>query len=1444
MEKKFEGNEIKSSFGICMGASTVTGVRLLKDENGFRIDKIIRKPHDGDPKSAFKVLVNEINEEDLIMVTGRKFRNFLNTATITEPEAIEYALGFTVKNGEKFDAVISSGGETFMVYVLDENNRITNISTGNKCASGTGEFFLQQIKRMDLDIEDAVDLASKGEAYRVSGRCSVFCKSDCTHALNKGEPKANVTAGLCEMIAAKIRELLSKVPNKSVMMIGGVALNKIVVNSLKKEIEELVVPEEASYFEALGAAIASMEKGMHIPDNWFNDKHNSFYFLPSLNDAEKYVTFNTMTKSSPKDNDELIIGLDVGSTTTKAVMINDAKELVGSVYIRTNGNPIEASKECYKSLLSQIGKKKVGISGIGVTGSGRYIAGLFSQTDGIINEIIAHAEASVFFDPEVDTIFEIGGQDAKYTHITNGVASDYAMNEACSAGTGSFLEESAYESLGVRLEDIAQKALKAENPPNFSDQCAAFISSDIKNASHEGISHNDILAGLVYSICFNYVNRVKGARPTGNKIFMQGGVCYNRAVPLAMANILRKNIVVPPEPGLMGAFGVALELKKRIGRGQLKKKAFSLEKIIGEKIEYKSMIVCSGGKEKCDIKCQINRLVIDGKMHFFGGACNRYYNVQHNLDFNEQGLDLVEERNRLMFEKYSKPDLLRKSELTIGINTSLLTNRVFPLYYNFFKSLGVKIVMPDKIHEKSIDRQTTSMCYPAEISLGLFGNLLEKKPDFIFMPYVREMYVPGGLDRNNFCATCLMVQGEPFWMSEAFRDVEASKKIISPMINFSGGWENGEKVFVETGMKLGFTKERSLEAFHDGLDAQRAYEKETKEIGKRILSELENDKDMILIVLFGRVYNAYSGYANKGIPKKFSSRNYRIIPYDMLPYEDETLHEDYRDYMHWESGQRILKSAEIVKRHPRMFGVYITNFLCAPDSFLVPYFRRIMGTKPSLTLELDAHTADAGINTRIDAFIDIVNNFKEITVKKDGKKEDYVPAEIVKEKKGYFYIDSYGNKFSIRDRNVKLLLPSMGDLGTTALAHAFNKCDINTIALPVSDKEVLHLGRSVTTGKECLPVIVCVGSLLKYVQENKNPDEKIMFMMPKAGGYCRFGQYHVLINQVIRDKKLRNIAVLSPAMEENYLGLGLDFSLQAWHSIVISDVMADIRDALKALAVDPVGATLIFNAEYEKICKVIDGSIKSSIYGQLEKSVKVFRKIPLKIPFHEAPMVMLTGETFVRRDDFSNLGLARRLVEKGFVVRISPGHEHFYYANFMIKHNLSDPRFNLKEQLNFFVTDIALRFIEKKVKKILVKSGLCEYELTDIEDLVNHIKHITPLSLDGEHHIVGGLTLRDGLSLYSGIINVGPFGCMQLRFADGIVSTQTNIKAKARAYEEAGRTMDLEGFSKNETIPFLTVESDGNPYPQLLEARFENFSLQAARIAKKQGKNITHLKLH
>ena len=504
------------SLGLCIGASTIKMAVIDEQYNIVEKKSIV---HDCQPRRVLTDIFSSLqpNEYQYATVTGRKFKDLLNLHKITEPIAMENALRYV--DIPHCRAVISMGAENFMLYALNEKKHIVGVHTGNKCASGTGEFFLQQIRRMGITVDEAISLAGASEPYSVSGRCSVFCKSDCTHALNKGIPTGRVSAGLGNMIAEKAVELIKSIEKKNIMIVGGVTKNDYVVKTMGEKIENLLIPENADIFEAFGAAVYALDNRRFVPrEISFTTERSTFSTLPSLRRSEHLVTFKDSIHDAPTVDGKYILGLDVGSTTTKAVLLRkDNKKIVASVYLRTNGNPIAASRNCYmeirKQLLDSVNGKEgrsLTITGVGVTGSGRQIAGLHAMTDGIVNEIIAHATGAAYFDKDVDTIFEIGGQDAKYTYLINGVPCDYAMNEACSAGTGSFLEESARESLGIDYLDIQDMALSAENPPNFNDQCAAFISSDIKNASHENISGEDIVAGLVYSICMNYNNRVKG----------------------------------------------------------------------------------------------------------------------------------------------------------------------------------------------------------------------------------------------------------------------------------------------------------------------------------------------------------------------------------------------------------------------------------------------------------------------------------------------------------------------------------------------------------------------------------------------------------------------------------------------------------------------------------------------------------------------------------------------------------------------------------------------------------------------------------------------------------------------------------------------------------------------------------------------------------------------
>jgi predicted CoA-substrate-specific enzyme activase len=1417
------------ALGMCLGASTVSMVRLRRDNDTVEIIDSATISHEGNPRKTLLEIIETIPDihEIPVAVTGRKFINFVKLTTISEPEAIERAVAHILPDKDRYRVVVSAGGETFLVYHLDEDGKIQGIQTGNKCASGTGEFFLQQIRRMNITLEEVAELGISEEPHRVSGRCSVFCKSDCTHALNKGIPKGQVVAGLAKMMSGKVVELLKKLPKKSVMLVGGSSRNHTMIHYLSQEIEDLYIPDQAPYFEAMGAGLWAMENPT-VPfegaDKVFERKGSAFSYLQPLNDFKEMVHFKDRPRGQAEAGDETILGLDVGSTTTKGVIMRcKDKAILAADYLRTDGDPVGASRNVYRSLAKQI-EVPIEILGLGVTGSGRQIAGLHALSDGVINEIIAHAAAAVHFDVEVDTIFEIGGQDAKYTYITNGVPSDYAMNEACSAGTGSFLEESAKESLGLDVTDIGKVAYTGSNPPNFNDQCAAFIGSDIKNAAQEGIPVNDIVAGLVYSICMNYCNRVKGNRPVGKKVFMQGGVCYNEAIPAAMAALTGKEIVVPPEPGLMGAFGVALEVERRIERGLLQRESYDLNQLADREVVYKKSFVCGGGKEKCDRECEIAKIEIEGKTYPFGGACNRYVNLIRNVKFDKQALDMVEFRQKAVFRDLA-PDDPEDKRPTVGMNRSFLLNTFFPFFNSFFRELGYRVVLPDTVASEGIDQQSAAFCFPVEISHGFIYDLLRKDPDILFIPHIRG--IPTDEENPNTC-TCVFIQGEAFYLGSTFEGTE-SKKVVTPFLDWSRGIEPKINEFLDVAKEFGRTAEQGRRAFLAAVAAQDAFKKEMRAKGDEVLKELEADPEAMAVVLFGRPYNSFAGEANKGIPAKFASRGYRIIPFDMLRFDDQTL--DDKETMYWSMGRMILKGARLVKNHPQLFGTFITNFSCGPDSFVVGYFRQEMGKKPSLTLELDSHTADAGLETRIEAFLDIVQYYKELESKKQIKiaKSDFQVALATVHDGKPVIATADGRKLPLTHPDVRVILPAMGRFAHQALIKSFEKVGIRAKGLPCADEEVLKIGRGNSSCKECLPLQTTVGSMLKYLQDDRPAGEVTAYFMPGAGGPCRFGQYNVFSRRLIEQHEIPDAAVLTLNAGNGYMGLGDSFTLPAWRAIVIGDVMYEMWSTLLAAAEDRDSAMQAFFVEWEAILGVIHKGWRP-IRKQIRATADTLAKIPLKMPYDEMPKISLIGEIYVRNDPISLQNLVEKLADKGFVVRTSQTSEWMKYVDWLIKHGIEGD----KPDIPFWIRHFVKGHFDKKIRDLLAPSGLFFHEILKVEDLVTAGEKFVSPKLTGEAILTVGAALHEILHPACGIVSIGPFGCMPSRVAESILSEKFTTGEKLELMQRTNGDKPVAHSSllekSDRKLPFLAIETDGNPYPQIIEARLEAFALQARRL--------------
>lgn len=1411
--------KMEKSLGVCIGASTIKTVELLWENGVFSIGKASVVNHECNPKKTFLKELKKFNLQsyDYVCITGRKFKESVNSPKITEPEATEYALRHYLKsNGKRFNALISLGSENFILYELDVTGNIINIHTGNKCASGTGEFFLQQIGRMNVDLDTATTLAKDSKPYYVSGRCSVFCKTDCTHALNKGIPIGRVCAGLGNMVAEKILELFKSAKFEDVLLVGGVTKNSYVVERLKESIKNLVIPQDADIFEAKGAAIFAYEKKKRpYKTIGLKEEKTSFTTLPPLEESRKLVSFKEHPMGIATYGDECILGLDVGSTTTKAILLRTKDDrMVASVYLRTNGDPIRAARECYAKIYRQLGETKVDIIGLGVTGSGRRIAGLHALTDGIINEIIAHATAAAFFDKDVDTILEIGGQDAKYTYLVNGVPCDYAMNEACSAGTGSFLEEAVKESLNINYLDIQDIALKAKNPANFNEQCASFISSDIKNASHENVSKEDIVCGLIYSICMNYNTRVKGLKKIGKRIFMQGGVCYNRAVPLAMASILGKEITVAPEPGLMGAFGVALEIKKRIQMGIIKKSKFCLKELADRQVKYAKTFTCPGTTKDCDRGCTINVIRLNGKNYPFGGICNKYYNITHHLSIDPKLNDYVEKRQRLLFGCHKENGSIKR----IGILKSFLTNSLYPLYYHFFSGLGLCVILPETVDRQGIKKTGSSFCYPGEISHGMFMDLVKKKPDYIFLPQISELYVEKSWSNKaeHQCA-CSLLQAEPYYLRSAFRDIDIP--IISKVLNFSKGWESAEERFIEIGKVLGYDKNKSRRAYRYALDKLIEFFKKRKELGDEVLEEIENDKAKIGIVLFGRAYNAFAEEANLGIPRKFASCGFYIVPFDCLRYEDE----DSIENMNWACGQEIIKAAHFVKKHSQLFAAFITNFSCGPDSFIVGYFRDIMKTKPSLTLELDSHTADAGITTRIEAFLDIVMRYRRLGIK-DKKVPRFIRAELIQKNGKPLYLSSGNKLYSLNNPRIKIIFPSMGRTTTELASSVFKGIGFNAESVPLPDFKTLMIGRSNTSCKECLPLILTTGSLLDYIQKRQNKDELLLYFMPTATGNCRFSQYYVFMKKLIEKKRIKNVAFFTITNENGYAGLGAMKSIKCLKAIIVADIMDDVKNALLVLACDKKEAFQIFNEQWNKLMTCFESGCKR-FYKTLNEVSVALSRIKLRYPIREAKKVLLTGEIYVRKDEFSSGDIIIRLTKRDIIVKRSPVLEWGYYVDYILKKQLK-PEFTVAQKSGFFLRRLIITSLEKKIKHIFAGSGLYEYETINIDEILKIGSTFINPALTGEAILTVGAFFKEIVKCVHGVVSVGPFSCLPTRIAESILSCESRVTANFRL-NSLENINELRMFH---TLPFLAIESDGNPFPQIIESRIEAFSLQVERL--------------
>ena len=944
----------------------------------------------GEPlKSAFNLLhptIKIIPGDKTVSLTatgsgGKLIAHKLNIPYQNEFRAI--ATGTRILHPE-IKTVLEMGGDSSKYITLDptsETSGILDYEINGDCAAGTGSFMDQQASRLLYPVEEIGDIVlHAAKPANIAGRCSVFAKSDMIHAQQKGFQPPEILKGLCHAVVRNFKGTIIKgkevVP--PVAFIGGMAANKGIVETLREilhlDSQSLIVPDLFNWIGAIGSALLIAEESNSKPVSHYlqlfknlSAASKKFDRMEPLN-REKLVLLRNMEQSNSRtiQNKKIpaFLGIDIGSVTTKLAVVDEQGNLLKGIYTKTQARPIEVVNNGLNEITNEFGDS-IEIRGVATTGSGRELIGELIGADTIKDEITAHKTGAMHISKthtkkQVDTIFDIGGQDSKYISLEDGVVIDFTMNEACAAGTGSFLEEQA-EKLGIDIkQQFARLAFESDQPIRLGERCTVFMEKEIIPYLQQGASKEDIVAGLAYSIVANYLNRVVRGRKIGDVIYFQGGTAYNDAVAAAFATVLNKQVIVPPFNGILGAIGAALLAKDKIERNDQKTtfRGFNLDNI-----HYRlRSFTCKG----CTNFCDIQEFTVEGKKTYWGDKCSEKYRKEIKLEKEPIISDLIKFRDNLILENYNSSDNGTKK---IGIPRSLYYYDQFPLWNTYFTELGFDVVLSDEtsrhIINQGVESRVAEPCFPVTVAQGHVFNLIEKGVDFLFVPNVVDAETQFTETSSFFCpwgqTLCFVLKATP-------RFIPYKDMILYPNLRFRQGREAIKKEFYAMVKKFGIRRKKSDHAVDKAYKAWKAFHLKIKQQGQKAVKKILATNEQAIILL-GRPYNMYDRIVNLNIPDKL--RRYygiNVIPIDFLDIDAIDI-SDINDNMYWIYGRKILQAARWTSQHPNFHLIYITNFKCGPDSYIKHYVREA-AQKPYLTIQFDEHGNDAGIITRCEAYLD------------------------------------------------------------------------------------------------------------------------------------------------------------------------------------------------------------------------------------------------------------------------------------------------------------------------------------------------------------------------------------------------------------------------------------------------------------------------------------------
>ncbi len=1291
--------------GIDVGAETIKLVELVHDVSGLRWSRRRLAEHDKRPAERLRALLQEWDWEsvDSAAVSGRLGKP-VRLPQVPAPQAQARACRHLA--GDQPATVVSIGSHGFSVLELRAGH-VEVFRENSRCSQGTGNFLRQLVERFSLTIEEASELAaSTNGAAPLSGRCPVILKSDMTHLANKGEDRARILAGLFDAVAENVLVLLKPdVSPPRLVLVGGVSRAPRIQRAIgafatAHAMALLALPDDAGlYFEALGCALLAAERGPSGPVPTLEDliavpPGTELERVPPL--AASLHQVHRLTRRPPAPAEEpscgpLILGFDIGSTGSKIVAIGAVTtDLRWEDYRDTLGNPVGAAQ----ALLERFQHSPAGgqpVLAVGVTGSGREIVGSLlvncygKEAVCVLNEIAAHAAGAVHYDPRVDTIFEIGGQDAKYSRLADGRVVDCAMNEACSAGTGSFITEQGRKFAGIHdVRQLGQEALAAREGVSLGQHCSVFMAEIIDNAVAAGVDQRTIIAGLYDSIVQNYLHRVKGNRTVGRVIFCQGMPFSSDALAAAVARQTGSDVIIPPSPGTVGALGIALLAHRELPLAGLR--PLDLPRFLTARVGAKDTFTCKAttGCGAPGNRCRIERLqtvVADRRQVFtWGGGCALHDKGTRRKKLPDLAPDPFREREELIQRLISglssrPPGATAAPGRTVALSDEFMLKGLFPFFATFLHGLGLTLRFVGGCDQAALKRGIQDchvpFCAPMQQFHGLVSRMAETGADHLFLPMIRSL---PRVDGEPHAGTCPIAQASPDLLRWDLKET-ATARVLSPVIDLGAG--NLESAAFLAGCQqladqAGCPGEDWKRAHRRAAGAQAQFEHAGEEIGRRAL-DFCRAHGIAPVVVLGRPYTIYNTVLNSNVPALLREQGAIGLPLDCYPVDDAV--PTFKD-MYWSHGQRILRAAHQIRRTRGVYSLYCSNYSCGPDSFNLHFFAYIMEGKPFAVIETDGHSGDAGTKTRIEAFLHCVSldlpGATAGTSLREFHRVERQPASLPE----------------IIRQSETLLIPWIGP-SSQVVAAALQGLGLPAECLPMPDTESLRHGRRHTSGKECLPMCLTLGNLLHRLERERTTDRRFALLMTTTNGPCREGCYN-LLNQITLERLgwAGRVRIWSPADTGYFDDLPGGLSALIFTAMMASDLLEGALHDVRPVELRPGAAREIYDRSFARLLREIqaivtgDLSLPAALWQVATGRLFGLRRLLADAAAEFArvrtsralPTVLVVGEVYVRCDGFANNFIVDQLETRGLRARLAPLNEWIEYSDLAARAN--DPGFH------------------------------------------------------------------------------------------------------------------------------------------------------------------------